>query len=95
VLVHIVLARFPQDGDAEEAERLLQTLPAKIDVIRSLVAGQDVVRSDRSYDLGWIVELDSEDDLATYADHPAHQEVAQWITEHRTDIAVCDFMREG
>jgi hypothetical protein len=95
VLVHIVLARFPREGDAEEAARLLGGLPAKVDVIRSLVAGPDVVRSDRSYDLGWIVELDSPDDLDTYSNHPAHLEVAQWITEHRTDIAVCDFIREG
>ena len=93
MLVHIVLARFPNAGDADEAARRLGELPSKIDVIRSMSFGKDVLRSQRSYDLGWIIELDSLEDLETYTVHPAHQEVAQWITEHRSDIAVVDFER--
>ena len=93
MLVHIVLARFPDPADADEAIRRLRELPDKVDVIRSLSAGRDVVRSERSYDVGWIVELDSEADLETYTVHPEHQAVAEWISEHRTDIAVCDYQR--
>ena len=93
MLVHIVLARFPNPADADEAARLISELPATVDVIRSLSIGRDVVQSERSYDLGWIVELDSLEDLETYTVHPDHQAVAQWITAHRTDIAVCDFHR--
>lgn len=93
MLVHIVLARFPDPADAEEAARRLRELPDKIDVIRSLSVGHDVARSERSYDLGWIIELDSRDDLQTYTVHPEHQAVSRWISEHRTDIAVCDYER--
>ena len=93
MLVHIVLARFPNPADADEAARLISELPAKIDVIRSLSIGRDVLHSERSYDLGWIVEMDSEEDLQTYIVHPEHKTVAAWITEHRSDIAACDFLR--
>ena len=93
VLVHIVLARFPDPADAQEAARRLSELPDKIDVIRSLSVGHDVVHSERSYDLGWIIELDSLEDLQAYTVHPDHQAVSSWISEHRTDIAVCDFQR--
>lgn len=93
MLVHIVLARFPDPADADEAARRLTTLPDAIPEIRSLSVGRDVVRSERSYDLGWIIEVDSEEALQTYTVHPEHQAVANWISEHRTDIAVCDFYR--
>ena len=93
MLVHVVLARFPDPADADEAARLLRTLPDKIDLIRSISVGRDVLHSERSYDLGWIIELDSLDDLETYTVHPEHQAVANWISEHRTDIAVCDYER--
>ena len=93
MLVHIVLARFPNPADADEAARRLLELPDTIEQIRSISVGRDVVRSERSYDLGWIIELDSEEDLETYTVHPDHQAVASWIGEHRTDIAVCDYYR--
>ena len=93
MLVHVVLARFPEPGDADEAARRLAELPSKIDVIRSLSVGRDVVHSERSYDLAWIIELDSLEDLERYTVHPDHQAAVSWITEHRTDIAVCDFHR--
>ncbi len=93
MLVHVVLARFPDPADADEAARRLARLPDSIDVIRSLSVGRDVLQSERSYDLGWIIELDSREDLETYTVHPAHQEIANWIGQHRTDIAVCDFVR--
>ena len=93
MLVHVVLARFPDPADADEAARRILELPHKIDRIRSLSLGRDVLHSERSYDLGWIIELDSLDDLEAYTVHPDHQAVAGWISEHRSDIAVCDFQR--
>jgi hypothetical protein len=91
--VHIVLARFPNPDDADEAARRILELPGKIEQIRSLSVGRDVLHSERSYDLGWIIELDSLEDLETYSVHPDHHAVATWIGEHRTDIAVIDFER--
>ena len=93
MLVHIVLARFPNPDDIDEAERRLRELPDKIDVIRSMEIGRDVLHSERSYDIAWVIELDSEEDLHTYAVHPDHKAVAAWISEHRSDFAVCDYLR--
>ncbi|MPZ73920.1 MAG: Dabb family protein [Nitriliruptorales bacterium] len=93
MLVHVVLARFRNPADADEAARRIRELPDRIDFIRSLSIGRDVLQSARSYDLGWIIELDSREALDAYANHPDHRAVASWISEHRTDIAACDFER--
>ena len=93
MLVHVVLARFPDPADAEEAERRIRALPDTIDVIRSVQVGRDVVHTDLSYDIAWIVEVDSPEALETYRVHPDHQVVVEWISEHRSDMAVCDFLR--
>ena len=93
MIVHIVLARIPDPAHAQEAARRLRELPTSIDVIRSIVVGHDIVQSQRSYDLGWVIEVDTREDLEAYTVHPDHREVAAWISAHRTDIAVCDFER--
>jgi hypothetical protein len=93
MLVHVVLARFPDPADAEEAERRIRGLADTIDVIRDLQVGRDVIATDLSYDVAWIIEVDSPEDLETYRVHPDHQVVVEWIREHRSDMAVCDFLR--
>lgn len=93
MLVHVVLARFADAADAAECERRVGALAEVIDVIRSLSVGRNVVSTELSYDVGWIIELDSPDDLETYRVHPDHEAVAAWIREHRSDMAVCDFLR--
>lgn len=90
MLIHMVLLRFDDDGHADEAVRRLRELPDDIDVIRRLVAGRNVVPSERAYDVGLLVELDSVEDLEIYRDHPAHVDVAEFIRDHRSAVAAGD-----
>ena len=53
--------------------------------------GQNVVPSERAYDLGLVVELDSQEDLETYDAHPEHQAVAAFMRERRSGSASCDY----
>ena len=90
MLIHMVLWRFDDPADADEAIRRLRGLQREIDVVRRLAAGRNVVPSDRAYDVGLLLEVDSVEDLAVYRDHPAHVEVAQFVRARSTAVAACD-----
>lgn len=91
MIVHVVLMKFPDPSQAEEAERLLAGLAGEIDVVRRLVVGRNAVETPNSYDLGLVVEFDSLEDLEVYRDHPAHESVAQYLRQHRSAVASSDF----
>ena len=93
MIVHLVCLKFRDPGDAEGIAGRLEELPGKIPVIRRLEVGRDVVRSERSYDLALIVEVDSLDDLDTYRKHPAHVEVGALIAAAADQVAFLDYER--
>ena len=90
MLIHMVQWRFDDPADADEAIQRLRGLEAEIDVIRRLVAGRNVVPSERAYDVGLLLEVDSVADLEVYRDHPAHVEVAAFVRERCSAVAACD-----
>jgi hypothetical protein len=44
----------------------------RIDLLRHLEAGVDLVRSERSYDIALMTRFDSREDLQAYQVHPYH-----------------------
>jgi hypothetical protein len=74
MITHIVL--FKLDNPTDEAiSRVLDKLismKGKIDIIRHLEVGKDVVRSERSYDVALLSRFDSVADLQAYQVHPYH-----------------------
>ena len=96
---HVVLFKFRKRGDDDALERTrkevknrLEALPGKIEEIRSMEVGVNVVKSDRAYDLALISTFDNLDDLETYRVHPAHQEVVSFIGGVREQSAAVDFI---
>lgn len=93
MIKHIVFFKL-KDPTAENIERTVQVLrdmQGKIPQLRSLEAGSDVIRSERSYDLALIVEVDNLEDLQAYQVHPAHQEVIRFINEVKDHTISVDF----
>jgi hypothetical protein len=93
MVTHVVLFRF-RDRSSEHlshCQSLLDGLPAKVDVIRHLETGLNVVPSDRAYDLCLIVHFDSLEDLATYQSHPDHVEVATYLRSVAESIGSVDY----
>ncbi|KKO52826.1 Dabb family protein [Paenibacillus sp. DMB20] len=93
MIKHIVFFKL-KDPTAENIERTVQVLrdmQGKIPQLRSLEAGSDVIRSERSYDLALIVEVDNLEDLQAYQVHPAHQEVIRFINEVKDHTLCVDF----
>ena len=96
---HIVMFKLKKtqnedslEGIKNEIKLRLESLPGKIDVIRTMEVGINVVTSDRAFDLALISSFDSLDDLETYRVHPAHQEVVSYIGGVKDQSAAVDFI---
>ena len=96
---HIVMFKLKKTGEDESLEEIrkeikkrLEELPRKINVIRSMEVGINVVRSERAFDVALISSFNSLDDLETYRVHPEHQEVVKYIGSVKEQSAAVDFI---
>lgn len=89
---HIVLFKHRAEVTEDERNRWMETmrgLASEIPVVRALSIGPDVTRSQRSYDVGLVIDFDSLEDLHTYQVHPAHvaaAAVARALAEHSVSV---------
>ena len=90
-LRHVVLFRFAGEDEARECVARLRGMAGGIPQVRRLEAGVNEMPSERAYDVGLVVTLDSRDDLPAYRDHPVHQPVLAWVREHATATVAADF----
>jgi hypothetical protein len=63
----------------------------KVDQIRTLQAGIDVLGGPRSYDVGLVTTFESLGDLQAYQTHPDHVSVATFLVESSESIVTVDF----
>ncbi|MGG6314456.1 Dabb family protein [Paenibacillus macerans] len=93
MIKHIVLFKL-KDASPESIERtvsVLRGLEGKVEQLRSLEVGTDVIRSPRSYDIALIATFDSLEDLEGYQIHPEHKKVIVHMTEVRESQVAVDF----
>jgi hypothetical protein len=90
-LHHVVLFRFAGEDEARQCVARLRGMDGRIPVVRRLEAGLNQVPSERAYDVGLVVTVDSLDDLRAYAEHPVHRPVLAWVRDHATAVAAADF----
>ncbi|HTP65928.1 MAG TPA: Dabb family protein [Geobacteraceae bacterium] len=94
MITHIVffkLADSSPDMVAATRDRLL-AMREKIQAIRHLEVGADVIRSERSYDLALLARFDSLADLRTYQDHPVHAgDVVPYIKSVCSSVVAVDY----
>ena len=93
MIKHIVFFKLkdPSSDNIDRTVEVLRNMQGKIPQLRSLEAGRDVVRSERSYDLALVVEVDHLEDLQAYQIHPVHQEVIRYINEVKDHTLSVDF----
>ncbi len=74
MISHIVLFKLadPTAENLAATRDKLLSMDGKIDLLRHLEAGVDVVRSERSYDIALTTRFDSLEDLQAYQIHPYH-----------------------
>lgn len=90
-LTHVVLMKFHDRRDAEQAAKLLIGLEGVVPQIRSLAIALDELGTSVSYDLYMTTTHESESELADYQQHSAHREVAEWLVPRLAARAVVDY----
>jgi hypothetical protein len=90
VIVHVVLLRFLDPGDAPEAKAKLEALPGVVPALRSLQVHLDALGSPTGHHLALLTTHDDEAGLRAYQQHPAHVEFATWLKPREAGRAVVD-----
>lgn len=94
MITHIVMFKLKDQGaeGVAKAKELLLSMEGKVEQLRYLEVGTDVLRSERSYDLALITKFDSLEDLQGYQVHPYHAEqVAAYMRSVSSAVAVVDY----
>lgn len=93
MIKHVVFFKL-KDDSADSIERtatVLRGLEDKIEQLRSLEIGQDILRTERSYDIALIAVFESLEDLQAYQVHPEHQKVITYMNDVRESSIAVDF----
>ena len=74
MITHIVLFKLadPTTDNLAATRNKLLSMDGKVDLLRHLEVGVDVIRSERSYDIALTTRFDSLEDLQAYQIHPYH-----------------------
>ncbi len=94
MITHIVLFKLadPSAENVAATRDKLLSMDGKIDLLRHLEVGVDVIRSERSYDIALTTRFDSLEDLQAYQIHPYHAgEVVPHMKSVCSSIVAVDY----
>ncbi|WP_239617593.1 Dabb family protein [Cohnella mopanensis] len=93
MITHIVLFKLKDRSPESVANtaQVLRDMEGKIDVLRHLEVGMDVIHSDRSYDIALYTKFDSMEDLQVYQVHPVHKKVIEHMLSVREASVSVDY----
>lgn len=94
MFTHIVLFKLkePTTENLKFVEKTLLSMNGNIDELKQLEVGVDVVRSDRSFDIGIITRFDSKEDYLAYDINEYHvEEVKKVIGPYMEGSKTLDF----
>ena len=93
MITHIVLFKL-KDRSAESVQAtadVLRAMEGKIEQLKKLEVGTDVLHTERSYDIALTTIFDSLDDLQAYQVHPVHQKVIEHMSQVRESAVSVDY----
>ncbi len=94
MITHVVLMKFKNENKESamaRAHELLLSMVGKVDVLRHLEVGLNVVESERAFDLALVTRFDDLDGLAAYGEHPVHVEVKKFLSTVLEKSHVVDY----
>lgn len=94
MVVHIVMFTFKDENKSaniEKAKELLNSLTSKIDELISIEVGVNFDTADRAMDLSLYSKFASKEDLNSYAVHPEHLKVVEFIKSVAQESKVVDY----
>ncbi|MFS0722964.1 Dabb family protein [Paenibacillus sp. 1P07SE] len=93
MITHIVLFKL-KDRSPESVEAtadVLRNMKGKIEQLKKLEVGTDVLHTERSYDIALTTVFDSLEDLQAYQVHPVHQKVIEHMNQARESAVSVDY----
>ncbi|HBA88706.1 MAG TPA: stress responsive protein [Geobacter sp.] len=94
MITHIVLFRLKEatPENVQKAKEKLLSMEGKIEVLRHLEVGVDLIHSERSASIGLFTKFDSLEDLQAYQVHPYHaNEVAAYMRSVSSAVMTADY----
>ena len=88
---HIVMFKFHDKTDAEEAKSKLEAMVAEIPQLISVAVGVDELQLERSWDMVLETQFASLADYQIYAEHPKHNIVLDWLKARIKSAATVDY----
>lgn len=94
MITHIVFFKLKDKSAAsiDAAREKLLSMDGRIELLRHLEVGADVIRSERSYDLALVTRFDSLDALQAYQVHPYHAgEILPYMKSVSESVVAVDY----
>ena len=94
MITHIVLFKLKErtPEEVEKARDMLLSMEGKVEQLRHLEVGVDLIHSERSADVALVTKFDSLDDLQAYQVHPYHGEVvAPYMRSVSASVVAADY----
>ena len=94
MITHIVLFKLKErtPEGIEKARQLLLSMDGKVEQLRHLEVGVDLIHSERSADIALTTKFDSMEDLQAYQVHPYHAtEVAAYLRSVCSSVVAADY----
>ncbi|MCX7711741.1 MAG: Dabb family protein [Clostridia bacterium] len=79
MVTHVVMFKLKDGSEAnvQKAKEVLMSMQGKVEMLRYLEVGMDVLHTPRSYDLVLITKFDTMKDLDDYQVDPYHADVVK------------------
>jgi len=97
LIVHIVMFKFKNENkemNILKTKEMLNALESKIDELISLEVGINFDTAERAYDLSLYSKFKTKEDLNSYAVHPEHIKVVEFIKTVVEGSKVVDYILE-
>ncbi|MFN8125216.1 MAG: Dabb family protein [Candidatus Nanopelagicales bacterium] len=90
MITHVVMWRFHDPADVDEAVVRLHALTGRVVGLTSLRVGRNQNTTPHAYELVLVSEHADDDALRAYIADPVHQEVVAWMADRVSARAVVD-----
>ena len=97
MITHIVLFKLKErtPEGIEQAKGKLLSMEGKVEQLRHLEVGVDLIHSERSADVALVTKFDSLEDLQAYQVHPYHaNEVAAYMRGVCSSVVSADYQTD-
>lgn len=97
MIVHIVMFKFKEENKQEnilKVKELLEALDSTVDVLNSMEVGINFNPTERAFDMSIYTKFDSKENLKSYAVHPEHLKVLEFIKAVTVETKVVDYELE-